>query len=301
MDKLRSMAVFVSVVESGSFSAAADEMAISAVMVGKHIAQLEAQLGVRLLERTTRKHSLTSAGANYYDNCKKVIEQVRWAESSIESLQAQPQGLLRISAPVNLGATVIAPLVAGYLAQYPHVKIELILSNTRVDLIEDGFDLAIRTGDLGNSDLVARALPDYQLRLCASPAYLQQHGMPQHPSELQRHFCVTHLIWGHRNEWPGLRLRDQQVWPCQSRFASNDSRALREAALNGSGIILQPEVLLGSDIAAGRLIPILTDYLPQATPVHLAYLPDPRPRPKLKSVVDYFLENYANTCSSLAE
>jgi DNA-binding transcriptional LysR family regulator len=292
MDKLRSMAVFVGVVESGSFSAAADALNISAVMVGKHIAQLEALLGVRLLERTTRKHSLTSAGANYYDNCKKVLEQVRWAESSIESLQAQPQGLLRISAPINLGATVIAPLVAGYLAEYPQVKIELILSNSRVDLIEDGFDLAIRTGDLGNSDLVARALPDYQLRLCASPAYLQQHGTPQHPSELQQHYCVTHLIWGNRNEWPGLRLRDQQIWPCQSRFASNDSRALRQAALNGTGIIFQPEVLLGEDIAAGRLVPILDDYLPPATPVHLVYLPDPRPRAKLNSVVAYLLANY---------
>ena len=291
MDKLRSMAVFVSVVECGSFSAAADELAISAVMVGKHIAQLEAMLGTRLLERTTRKQSLTSAGASYFDNCKKVLEQVRWAESSVESLQAQPQGLLRVSAPINLGVSVIAPLIAGYLEQYPQVKLELILSNARVDLIEDGFDLAIRTGDLGESDLVARALPDYQLRLCASPAYLQQYGTPQHPSELQQHYCVTHLIWGHRNQWPGLRLRDQ-VWPCKSRFASNDSRALRQAALNGVGIIFQPEVLLGADIAEGRLIPILADYLPQATPVHLVYLADTRPRPKLNSLVNYLMAHY---------
>jgi DNA-binding transcriptional LysR family regulator len=292
MDKLRSMAVLVSVVECGSFSAAANELMISAVMVGKHIAQLEAMLGTRLLERTTRKQSLTSAGASYFENCKKVLEQVRWAESSVESLQTQPQGLLRVSAPINLGASVISQLVAGYLAQYPHVKLELILSNTRVDLIEDGFDLAIRTGNLGESDLVARALPDYQLRLCASPAYLQQHGTPQHPSELQQHYCVTHLIWGHRNEWPGLRLRDQQVWPCKSRFASNDSRALRQAALNGVGLIFQPEVLLGADITAGHLIPILGDYLPKATPVNLVYLPDARPRPKLSSLVDYLLAHY---------
>ncbi|WP_245591042.1 LysR family transcriptional regulator [Deefgea rivuli] len=292
MDKLRSMAVFVSVVECGSFSAAANELMISAVMVGKHIAQLESMLGTRLLERTTRKQSLTSAGAGYFDNCKKVLEQVRWAESSVESLQTQPQGLLRVSAPINLGASVISPLVAGYLAQYPQVKLELILSNSRIDLIEDGFDLAIRTGDLGDSDLVARALPNYQLRLCASPAYLQQYGIPQHPSELQQHYCVTHLVWGHRNEWPGLRLRDQQVWPCKSRFACNDSRALRQAALNGAGIIFQPEVLLAEDIAAGRLIPILADFLPKATPVNLVYLADARPRPKLSSLIDYLLAEY---------
>jgi DNA-binding transcriptional LysR family regulator len=295
MDKLRSMAVFVGVVESGSFSAAANELGISAVMVGKHIAQLETMLGTRLLERTTRKQSLTSAGVSYFENCKKVLEQVRWAESSVESLQTQPQGLLRVSAPINLGVSAIAPLIAGYLEQYPQVKLELILSNARVDLIEDGFDLAIRTGELGESDLVARALPDYQLRLCASPAYLQQHGTPQHPSELQQHYCVTHLVWGQRNEWPSLRLRDQHIWPCKSRFASNDSRALRQAALNGAGIIFQPEVLMAKDIAAGRLIPILTDYLPKATPVNLVYLADPRPRPKLSSLLSYLLEKYPYT------
>jgi len=283
------MAVFVCVVERGSFSAAADELLISAVMVGKHIAQLEAMLGTRLLERTTRKQSLTNAGAIYFDNCKKVLEQVQWAESSVESLQTQPQGLLRVSAPINIGTALLAPLIADYLAQYPQVKLELILSNSRVDLIEDGFDLAIRTGDLGDVPWVVRHWFDYRMQLCASPSYVLQHGTPEHPRDLQQHHSLTHLVWGHRNEWPDLRLQDQQAWPSQSRFACNDSQALRHAALNGAGLILQPEILLADDIAAGRLLPLLAAYLPPAAPVQLVYLADARPRPKLMSLVNFLL------------
>lgn len=289
MDKLRCMAVFVAVVEQGGFSAAAQALDISAVMVGKYIQQLETQLGTRLIERTTRRQSLTMAGISYFDNCKKILEQVRWAESSIESLQVAPQGLLRVSAPVNLGAMLIAPLLADYLGQYPHVKLELILSNARVDLIEDGFDLAIRTGALGDANLVARALPDYRMLLCASPAYLQQHGTPQSPADLAQHHCLTHLVWGHRQGWPEPLQLNQQAWPTKSRLACNDSQALRQAALHGAGIVLQPEVLLAEDIHAGRLIPLLPDFLPPALPVHLLYLPDARPRPKLTSLVDYLL------------
>ncbi|NHQ86492.1 LysR family transcriptional regulator [Iodobacter sp. HSC-16F04] len=287
MDKFRAMQVFVAVVEQGSLSAAANELGISAVMVGKHIQQLESLLNTRLIERTTRRQSVSRAGASYFENCKKVLEQVRWAESSVESLQLQPRGLLRVSAPINLGSMLIAPLIARYLAQYPKVRLELILSNSRVDLIEDGFDLAIRTGDLGEAHFVAKPIGQYQLQLCASPQYLQQYGTPLSPADLSRHHGLTHLVWG--NEWPSLVLQDDQIWPIKSRFASNDSQALRQAALNGAGIILQPQALLAEDIAAGRLIPLLQEHLPVAKPVHLIYLPDTRPRPKLSSLLDFLL------------
>lgn len=289
MDKLRCMEVLIAVVECGSFSAAATKLSISAVMVGKYIAQLEQQLGMRLIERTTRKQALTSAGISYFAQCKQILEQVRAAESSLESLQQQARGVLRVSAPVNLGSTFIAPLIADYLRQYPLVQLELLLSNTRVDLIEDGFDLAIRTGALRDDSVVARPLLNYRMQMCASPAYLAENGTPQHPAELLQHHVLTHLVWGQRNEWPHLALADGLVWPCKSRFATNDSQALRQAALHGAGIVFQPAVVLADDVRRGDLLPILEGFLPAAQAVHLIYLPNARPRPTLNSLVEFLL------------
>lgn len=287
MDRLRSMEVFVTVIERGGFAPAAGALGISAVMVGKHVRQLEERLGTRLLERTTRKQRPTPAGAGFYDDCRKVLEQVRMAEAGVESLQSAPRGLLRVSAPVTFGQTVIAPLLAGYLAAYPQVQVELMLSNRRVDLIEDGFDLAIRIGPLGEANLVARPLRQYCFALCAAPEYLARHGTPQHPSELMQHHWLTHFLQGERNERTGFIDGHGRSWPVQSRYASNDSHALRQAALAGHGILRQPRVLLEDDLAAGRLQAILADYVPAPLPVHLVYLPDPRPRPKLHSLVDF--------------
>ena len=290
MDKFRSMEVFVSVVDAGNFSAAADKLDISAVMVGKYIHQLEKHLGTRLLQRSTRRQSLTEAGGGFYENCKKVLEQVRWAETSVESLQATPKGLLRISAPVTLGACVIAPLVANYLDSYPHVQAELALSNTRVDLIEEGYDLAVRIGPLGDTELVAKPLGYYRMIICASPEYLQRKGVPTSPADLEKHHCLTHLVWSDRGAWPHFDASNELAWPTQGRFSSNDGHALRGAALRGAGLLLQPEVLLAEDLAAGRLVPVLERYVPSARPVHLVYLPDFRPRPKLTSLVNYMLQ-----------
>lgn len=287
MDKLRSMEVFVAVVEAGNFSAAADQLDMSGVMVGKHIRQLEAHLGMRLLQRSTRRQSLTEAGGGFYDNCRKVLEQVRWAETSVESLRAVPRGLLRISAPFTLGACVIAPLLASYLEAYPDVRAELALSNARVDLIEEGYDLAVRIGPLGDAELVARPLAPYQMVICASPGYLERKGVPASPADLERHHCLTHLVWNSRGGWPLSGAAGGLTWPTEGRFASNDGHALRGAALMGAGLLLQPRVLLADDLAAGRLVTVLDRYVPPARPVHLVYLPDFRPRPKLTSLVDY--------------
>lgn len=295
MDKLRSMEVFVSVVEAGNFSAAADKLDISGVMVGKHIHQLEKYLGTRLLQRSTRRQSLTEVGRGFYENCKKVLEQVRWAESSVESLQAKPQGLLRVSAPVTLGACVIAPLVANYLEEYPQVQVELSLSNSRVDLIEDGYDLAVRIGNLGEAELVAKSLPPYKMSISASPAYLKRKGIPTSPADLNQHNCLTHSIWSSRAGWPIDVAPTALTWPLQGRFSSNDGQALRAAALQGAGLLLQPEVLVAEDLAAGRLVSVLDQYVPPTRPVHLVYLPDFRPRPKLTSLVNHILQHLSNT------
>lgn len=292
MDTLRCMQAFVAVVDRGSLNAAAEQLQVSSVMVGKYLQQLEAHLGVRLLQRNTRRQSLTDAGRNYLAGCRAVLDQVQQAQASVAGLQAQPQGVLRISAPVTWGSCVLAPLVADYLAAHPRVTVELDLSNRRVDLIEEQFDAVVRMGQPGSAEWVARPLPPYAMRICAAPAYLQRRGIPQHPADLASHDCLTHLAWRGGHGW---RLRGQpaQDWSEHSRLLCNDGDGLRRAALAGAGLILQPAVLLAEDIAAGRLQPVLEAYLPEPRPLHLVYLPDRRPRPKLSSFVEFLLARVA--------
>lgn len=288
MDTLRCMQAFVVVVDRGSLSAAAEQLDVSAVMVGKYLQQLEAHLGARLLQRNTRRQSLTDAGRNYLPGCRAVLEQVQQAEARVAGLQTQPQGVLRISAPVTWGSCVLAPLVARYLAAYPQVSVELDLSNRRVDMIEEQFDAVVRMGALGSAEWVARPLPPYAMQICAAPSYLQRKGTPRHPSELSGHECLTHMAWRGGHGWR-LRGHPEQDWSEHSRLLCNDGDGLRRAALAGAGLILQPAVLLAEDVAAGRLQPVLADYLPEPRPLHLVYLPDRRPRPKLESFVAFLL------------
>ncbi|AWH16745.1 LysR family transcriptional regulator [Stenotrophomonas sp. ZAC14D2_NAIMI4_7] len=287
MDLLRCMQAFVAVADHGSFSAAAEHLQVSAVMVGKYIQQLEAHLGSALLQRNTRRQRLTDAGVTYLAACRQVLEQVLQAEADVAGLQRQPRGLLRISAPTTWGSCVLAPLLAGLLRAQPELNIELDLSNRRVDLIEDGFDAAIRVGPLPSQELVARPLPPYAMSLCAAPAYLRRRGTPRTPADLAGHDCLSHLAWRGGHGWQ-LANGEQVDW--EARLSSNDGLALREAAVAGAGLVLQPTALLAAEIAAGRLKPVLRDYLPEPRPMHLIYLPDRRPRPRLQCFVEYVME-----------
>lgn len=291
MDKLRCMEVFVAVVECGSFNRASEQFDISPVMVGKHIRQLEQHLGARLLQRSTRRQSLTDAGVTFYAHCRTLLADIHRAELAVDSLQAAPQGTLRISAPVTLGSCVVAPLLADYLRQQPQVNAELVLSDARVDLIKERFDLAVRIGEAGSDELVARPLGPYRMVICAAPAYLARYGTPQTLGDLANHQCLRHMAWNKNTAWHLSGAEPDGGWPLLSHFVSNDGNALRQAALRGGGLILQPRVLLADDIAAGRLVPLLTDYAPPARLVHLVYLPDTQSRPKLNSFVAFLLQH----------
>lgn len=288
MDKLRSMAVMVAVAEAGSFAAAAQALDLSAVMVGKHIQQLESHLGARLVQRSTRRQSLTEVGRAFYEDSKRVLEQVRWAESAVERSRAAPQGLLRVTAPTTLGAEVIAPLVAGFLLQHPEVRVDLQLGDGLVDLAGDGIDAAVRVGPVHDDSVVARPLQPYRMVIAAAPAYLRRRGTPQHAGELARHDCLSHAVWQRRREWT-LQDADGQpiTWPRQSRFVCNLGDGLRRAAVAGLGLVMQPEVLLADDLAAGRLVPVLAHCVPPERPVHLLYAADRRPLPKLSRFIEH--------------
>ena len=287
MDKLRNMEVMVAAVEAGSFAAAARQLQISAVMVGKHIQQLEAHLGARLFQRSTRQNSLTEVGAAFYDDSKRVLEQVRWAESAVERSRAVPQGLLRVSAPFTLGSHVIAPLVAEFLQRHEQVRVDLQLTDSVVDMAGEGFDAAIRIGRIVDEGLVARSLRPYRMVIAATPAYLARHGTPQGAADLARHQCLSHSVWQRRVEWT-LRDGDTEFfWPENARFVCNQGDGLRQAALHGLGLVMQPEVLLADDLASGALVPVLQHCLPAQRDVHLVYAPDRRQLPKLARFVEY--------------
>ncbi|WP_449542765.1 LysR family transcriptional regulator [Enterobacter ludwigii] len=285
MDKLRSMETFIAVVESGSFTGAAGRLDMSAVMVGKYIALLESQLGTRLLERNTRRQSLTDAGRVYFDEAKRVLEQVSIAESAVERLRAAPAGTLRVTAPTSFGGCVIAPLTATFLQRYPDVRVELDLTNRMVDLVDEGVDLAIRIGDIHNDDLVAKYLCPYRMVICAAPAYLARYGTPRTPADLADHLCLSHTVWTARNEWRLPGGEGEMRWKRDAILRCNDGYGLRMAARAGAGLLLQPEVLVAEELASGRLVQVLENYTPAPRPVHLLWRQDLRPLPKLTQFV----------------
>lgn len=291
MDKLRSMEIFTAVVDEGSFTAAAARFDMSAVMVGKHIRFLEERLGARLLARTTRRQSLTEIGEQYAEQCRSILAQVRAAESGAEAMRAAPRGRLRISAPVMFGSESLAPLLPGYLAQYPDVSLDLELNDRLVDVIDDGYDAVIRISELDDSGMIARRLRPYRMLICASPAYLARHGTPRVPADLAQHECLDFMHWKKLVRWR-LGNDDGEVAARPSRLRSNNGQALKQAALAGFGIVMQAEVVLAQEVAAGRLVSLLEAYIPQPRTMHVLYPRDRQATPKLTTFVDFLLAHF---------
>ncbi len=293
MDKLAGMTMFIKVVESGNFTAAAVASGVSSAMVAKQIRTIEQRLGARLLHRTTRRQQLTEVGRLYYERCKRALSEVELAEASASELQASPRGLIRLVAPVSFGNHSLVPILARYLAGHPEVNVELILDNRAPDLIGEGYELGIQIGEISAAGLVARPLRPYRRILAASPSYLAQHGRPKHPGELSAYSCLGLSYWRHHDRWH-LIGPDGELCsvPVRGRFSSNEGSALRNAALRGAGIVLQPEVLLADDIAASHLDSVLPGWSYKPTPMYLIYPQDARPTAKLRSVIDLILEYF---------
>ncbi len=290
MDRIAAMQSFVRTVEKGSFAAAASGSGLSATMVGNHVRFLEARLGTVLLNRTTRRQGLTELGRAYYERCRRILAEIEAADTLADEAQALPRGLLRVTAPVALGATFLPGLVVEYMRLHPQVQVELMLQDRRADLLEDEMDVAIRAGALPDSSLVARALAPLQLVVCAAPDYLSAQGTPETPADLAAHEC---LDFNHASE-PGLWRfggpAGEIAVSVNGRLSVNNVVALRLAALDGAGIIRQPDIMLASDLAAGRLVRVLADYAAPSLPLCLLTLPQRRPTPKLRSFVTFITE-----------
>ncbi len=290
MDKLRSMEVFVAVVDAGSFTAAAEAFQISPVMVGKHIKQLEERLGARLLTRTTRRQGLTEIGRQYCEQCRAILAQVAAAETGAEAMRVLPRGCLRLSVPVSFGSEWLAPALTDYLAQHADVSVELSLNDRLADLVDEGFDAAVRIGALGDSGMVARPLRPYGMAICASPAYLARRGTPRTPADLAGHECLDFTHWNQHVRWRLKGETEQPIWA--GRFRSNNGQALRMAALQGFGVVMQAEILLAQDIAAGRLVPLLEEFVPTPRPMHLVYPRDRQATPKMTTFIAFMLARF---------
>ena len=289
-DKLRSMQVFVVAATADSFAAAARELDISSVMVGKHVQALEQQLGASLIERTTRRHTLTEIGTSYLERCRDVLASVAAADQVAENLRSVPQGRLRISAPVVFGALRLMPIISEYSAAHPKVQIDLQLNNRVVDLAEEDIDIALRSGAVGAPELIARPLRATRMLAAASPAYLARHGTPAHPSELARHNCLAFASWGESPQWRFSRDGQTVAVPVLGSFVSNNGPALLAAALNGMGVVVQPDSLLDEPIAAGALTALLPDWQLPTRVMHVVRRAEQRPSAKVRSFVDFVLE-----------
>lgn len=292
MDLLDSMKVYVLAVEKGSLSAAAAACGISATMAGNHLRMLEKRLGMQLLQRTTRRQRLTAFGEDYYVRCKEILRLVAETDAQAQSLQLAPAGKLRITAPVTFGTEALMPALSVYLARYPEVSVDVALCDRVVDLIEEGFEAAIRIGQLPDSALIAKSLTPYRLMICASPEYLARRGIPGKPEDLSQHECLSFspAVLAH---W---RLTGQDGVcrvPVSGRLQVNHGQALRVAALHGLGIVLQPAILLEADVRAGRLVQLFPTYELPSRPMSVVYLPDRYRSPKLRSFVDFLVEQFS--------
>ena len=294
MDRLSCMAAFVRAVDAGSFVGAAEQANTSPQMIAKQVSYLEARLGLRLLQRTTRRQSLTEAGALFYERCKDVLAAVDDAEALTSRLNAVPRGHLRVTAPSSFGRHSLMPTVAAFLVAHPEVNVSLTLTDRIVDLTDEGFDAAIRIGAIGTQSLVPHPLAPYRLIACASPAYVHRCGKPVIPSDLVGHEMLGYAYWSRPAEkvWTFTRGQEVVSVPCKGRMEVNDSGALAAAALSDFGVVLGPEDALHSAIAAGRLVRLLPDYLAPARPVNLLHAPDRRRPPKLTAFVDWIVARH---------
>jgi DNA-binding transcriptional LysR family regulator len=306
MDLLKAMTVFVRVVETGSLAAAAVACDLSPTMVGNHLQALETRLGARLIHRTTRKQKISAFGQAYYERCIEILGLVDDSERLALDHLATPRGRLRVTAPVVFTSACLIPAIADYYAQYPEVKLDIVATDAITDLIDDGFEVAIRIGAPIDPDVVARPLAPYRLVLCASSAYLEAHGAPATPEALSAHQCLAYAypprseMHGAQAEWT-LDGPDGRVSvPVDGRLKIDNAQALRQAALRGLGIAMLPSMLVSDDIRRKRLVEILPHYAGAERPLHLLYLRERQKSPKLQSFIEFVVERFGTDATRRA-
>nr|WP_294865921.1 LysR family transcriptional regulator [uncultured Pseudogulbenkiania sp.] len=292
MDRLKAMRVFVEVAERGSLSHAADSLDMSRAMVSRYLAELEEWAGARLLHRTTRKLSLTSAGSEMLPRCRQMLALEDEMQAAVTAPEAAPRGILRLTCSVWLGQSYLARAVADYVKRYPATAVDMQLLNRSVNLVEEGIDLAIRiTNDL-DPNLIARKLGLCRSVVCASPAYLREHGTPQRAEQLALHNCLTYSYFG-KSLWAFSRDGQPVSVPVDGNVSANETAALLEAARQGVGITMQPLQAAAPWLDTGELVAVLDDYRPRDLGIYAVYASRRHMPATLRTMLDFLAESFA--------
>lgn len=292
IDIVQSMRVFSAVVEAGSFAGGADRMGLSRGMATRYVAQLEAHLGVRLLHRTTRSLSLSPPGNDYYARAHQILGLIADAESSAASESAMPRGTLRVTTPSIFGTRHLAPASAAFIRQYPAIEVDLSISERVVDLVEEGFDLALRVTQSVAPGLIARRLAPVRLVACAAPSYLRRHGTPREPEDLARHACLVYSGSTYRNEWRFRRDGDERVVKVSGPLRGNSGDVLLAAALAGLGVVYEPSFLVYEALRARQLVPVVQSWTPDEFGLYAVYANRRFLPPKVRRYIDFLAERF---------
>lgn len=294
MDRLDEFAVFAKVVETGSFTAAARALGISKAKASKQVARLEGRLGARLLNRTTRRLSVTEAGGAFHERCRRILAEVEEAEDAVGRLQAAPRGILRINAPMTFGLMHLSPLVPAYMARYPEVTVDLSLNDRFVDLVEEGWDLAVRIGRLRDSSLIARRLASFRAVVCAAPAYWERRGRPEHPRDLGGHDCLIYSYLERPEDWRFARDGEEASVRVAGPLRANNGQILLEAAVAGAGVLLSPTFIVADALADGRLEAVLSPWCTEDVGIHAVYPHARHLSAKVRTFVDFLAAELGN-------
>jgi DNA-binding transcriptional LysR family regulator len=295
-DRLNSMRVFAQVVDAGSFSAAADALHISRSLASRHVSALEKELAVKLLNRSTRRLSLTEAGAQFYEHCARIVQEAELAEQALSRIQSEPAGLVKVTATPAFAVRHVLPRLAGFYQRYPKIRVRLSCSNQKVDLGEAGFDLGIRVAFEPAHDLIARKLAANRSVLCAAPAYLERHGMPNGIEDLAQHDCVQFSPLAPKGTWSFRRDGRKVSVPVSGTFATDEMDAVRTAVIAGLGIGILPAYMAGDGLRQGALVPLLRPYqiIPESA-IYLVYLPNHTLPSRVRALIDYLVDQFRTT------
>jgi DNA-binding transcriptional LysR family regulator len=296
MDKFREMQAFVAVAESGSFVNAADQLETSKAAVSRYVAQLEERLGVRLMNRTTRRQSLTDEGHAFLAHCKETLALIHDAEEEIQNKRTSPTGLIRINAPLTFGILHLAPLWGKFTGLYPDVRLEVTLSDRLVDLVDEGYDLAVRVASMPSSTLISRKLASTSLVVCASPQYLKGKARLAQPSDLKNHSVISYSYLATGDEWvfqcPDGDMRGEIRVKTKPKIHTNNGDTCRSAALAHQGIILQPTFLVGPDIQRGDLVALLLEFKTTELGIYAVYPSRKLVSPRIRALVDFLVKEF---------
>jgi DNA-binding transcriptional LysR family regulator len=287
MDRLHAMKVFTTVVEAGAFARAAEQLHLSTTATSRLVAELEKHLGSQLLQRTTRRLSLTETGRRYYERCRQILADVEEAESLAAAAETQVRGALRLGLPHSFGLGYVAPLLPAFCARHPALQLEVTFSDYLVDLVEEGIDLAVRIAHDLDTKLVARPIAPVRLVACAAPEYLAAQGNPVAPLDLKTHRCLTYSYAADGDTWRFVRDGRVDAVQVKGRLRANNGEMIRLAALAGLGIAVQPSFLVGADLRAGRLVRVFPDWESESATAYVVYLPSSRRSARVQAMYEY--------------